>query len=158
MAKQTHKYDGAHYQVTLMNMRDGSVQGHAAGCADLTRKTDKYAEPLQATDLWDVETLADGWFSYNSDFLAEGGEDNAYDINWMPCTSHIPAGDTHAVYEAAFGEEHTPVAFQTEVVTHKPVITTKVGAKWTYIYSDGTLIAEVRNDQAEVVRNTLLHI
>jgi hypothetical protein len=36
-----------------------------------------------------------------------------------------------------------------------PVVTTKVGAKWTYIYVDGSLVAEVRNDSAAVVIATL---
>lgn len=39
--------------------------------------------------------------------------------------------------------------------TTVPVVTTKVGAKWTYIYVDGSLVAEVRNDAAAVVIATL---
>lgn len=107
MAVRTDKYDGVHFQVTLMNMRDGSVQGHGAGCADLKRGKAKFAEPMQATEVWDVVTKADAWLSYNSDFLAEGGESNAYEIDWLPCAKHIEEGDTHAVYVEAFESSDT---------------------------------------------------
>lgn len=47
------------------------------------------------------------------------------------------------------------LAGRTPVLT--PVATSKVGTKWTYIYAaDGSLIAEVRNDQVETVRAMLL--
>ena len=151
MSKQAHKYDGIHFQVVTMNMRDGSVQGHIHGCADLKRGVKKFAEPSQADDFMDVETKADAWLDYNSDFLSEGGPDNAYDIQWLPCAKAVPEGDTQAAYEAAFGEEHTPVAYQSEVVTHDEEITMKVGRIWTYVYKNGDLIAEVRTADAHHV-------
>jgi hypothetical protein len=137
------------HNIALVNITDGTVHGHKAGCADLTRG----ALRRHADEAWtfEVEDKADAWFNYNSDFLSEGGEDNAYEIQWAPCAKHVPEGDNHARYEAAFGEEHTPVAYQEEVVTHEPVVTKKVGAKWTYIYVDGTLVAEIRNDQAHLL-------
>jgi hypothetical protein len=133
----TEKYDGVHYQVTLMNMRDGSVQGHNAYCADLTRKTSKFAEPDQADEVWDVLCKEDAREAYNGDFDEE--TDGWYDIDWKPCANHIP---DHREAEVKTGEE---VAAQTS-------ITTKVGRKWTYIYAaDGSLVAEVRNDQVAAV-------
>lgn len=36
-----------------------------------------------------------------------------------------------------------------------PVVTTKVGSKWTYIYVNSDLVAEVRNDSAALVVATL---
>lgn len=154
MSINREKYDGVHYQVVTMNMRDGSVQGHAHGCADLKRGRAKFAEPSQADDFMDVTTKADAWLDYNADFLAEGGEDNAWPIEWLPCASHIPAGDTHAVYEENFGDA-TPVAYQSEVVTHEPVVTTRVGRKWTYVFVDGAEVAYVRNDMVALVLATL---
>lgn len=148
MAKSTHKYDGVHYQVVLMNMRDGSVQGHAAGCADLTRGKAKFAEPSQSEEVWDVITKADAWLGYNADFLAEGGEDNAYEINWLPCANHIEDGDTHAAYVAEFGEVPQSAFAPAEA----PSVTVKVGRIWTYVYAaDGSLLAEVRTDSSAAV-------
>lgn len=152
MSIQTAKYDGEHYQVMVVNMRDGSVQVHGVGCADLKRSKAKFADD---PTLWDCKDTADVWASYNSDFLAEGGETNAYDLHWLPCANHVPAGDNHAKYVEWFGDDAVPVAYQTEVVTHEPVITTKVGRKWTYIYSDGDLVAEVRNDSVAAVLGAL---
>lgn len=145
------KYDGEHYQVTLMNMRDGSVQGHRAGCADLKRGVRKYAEPSQADDVWDVKTKADAWMSYNSDFLAEGGEENAYSIEWLPCTKHIAEGDTHEAYVAEFGEDEVPLEDVASAVERSQDVTVKRGRKWSYIYRGEELLAEVRNDAVEAV-------
>lgn len=155
MTKQAHKYDGIHFQVVTMNMRDGSVQGHIHGCADLKRGVKKFAEPSQADDFMDVETKADAWLDYNSDFLAEGGPDNAYDIQWLPCAKAVPEGDTQAAYEAAFGEEHTPVAYQSEVVTAETTVTVKRGPKWTYIFVNGEQVMEVRSHLADQVLATV---
>lgn len=143
MTAQTETYDGTHYQVVLMNMRDGSVQGHAHGCADLKRGQ-KFAADQDPEAAWDVLTKAEAWVGYNSDFLAEGGEENAYEIQWLPCAKHVPVGDQHAEYEKAFGEEHVPVAYQEP--EKDLTVTSKKGSKWTYIYVGGELVAEVRND------------
>lgn len=133
MTAQTDTYDGTHYQIVLMNMRDGSVQGHAEGCADLKRGVRKFAEPSQADEAWDVLSKEEAREGYNADFDEE--TDGWYDIDWKPCADHVPA--THEVVEAA------PVKDVT--------VTSKKGSKWTYIYVGGDLVAEVRNDQVGTV-------
>lgn len=173
-----HKYDGVHYQVVTMNMRDGSVQGHAHGCADLKRGKAKFAEPSQANDFMDVESKHDAWLDYNADFIAECEHDgcdpeagrcnNAYDIQWLPCADAVPA----------FTEEQEVAAFTEicacgEVVTgggqgkclgctldeaaaaQQPQVTTRVGRKWTYVFVDGEEVAYVRNDMVALVLATL---
>ena len=91
------------YGVGLVNMVDGSVQGHAAGCRDL-RHSDKHADMAWTLEVADKH---EAFVAYNSDFIdeaeAEGAEDpfyNTYAINWLPCADHVPAGET-ATQEAA---------------------------------------------------------
>lgn len=141
------------FSIALVNISDGTVQGHKAGCADLSRGSLR----CHADEAWEleVEDKAEAWFSYSSDFLAEGGMDNAYAIDWKPCANHVPDGDNQARYDAAFGEDHTPVAYQTEVVTHEDEITMKVGRIWTYVYKNGDLIAEVKTQDAHYVVSLL---
>jgi hypothetical protein len=140
MAINTEKYDGVHYQVVLMNMRDGSVQGHAAGCADLKRGKAKFAEPSQADEVWDVEVKEDAREAYNADFDEE--TDGWYDIEWLPCAKHIPA---HREVTEEAPVEETPA----------PQVTTRVGRKWTYVFVDGEEVAYVRNDMVALVLATL---
>ena len=139
------------HNIALVNITDGTVHGHKAGCADLKRGTLR----KHADQAWEFEVAdkADAWFSYNSDFLAEGGEDNAYEIQWAPCAKHVPEGDNHARYEAAFGET-TPIAYQTEITTHEPVMEVKRGRKWTYLHIDGVQVLEVRTELADQVLAT----
>jgi hypothetical protein len=147
-----HKYDGVHYQVVTMNMKDGSVQGHAHGCADLKRGKAKFAEPSQADDFMDVTSKHDAWLDYNADFLPEcydhencdeaaGRCANAYEIHWLPCADAVPAFAE---------EEEAPVA-----EAAAPVVTTRVGRKWTYVFVDGEEVAYVRNDMVALVLATL---
>lgn len=146
------------HSIALVNITDGTVHGHKAGCADLTRgKLRRHADEAWT---FDVETKADAWFAYNSDFLAEGGEDNAYTINWAPCAKHVPEGDTHEVYVQNFGEEHTPVAYQEAVVTHEPVLEIKRGPKWTYVFVDGKQVMEIRSELADSALSSIdfLHV
>lgn len=85
------------HQITLINLTDGTVDGHAAGCADIKRRTRNHAdEPWTFA----VATKHDAWLEYNTDFLAEGEESGQYDINWLPCAKHVPQGhdDTWAAY------------------------------------------------------------
>lgn len=131
---QAHKYDGVHYQVTLMNMRDGSVQGHRAGCADLKRGKAKFAEPMQADEVWDVLAKEDARESYNADFDEE--TDGWYDIEWLPCAKHIPAQRE---------VEETPA----------PALEVKRGPKWTYIFVNGEQVMEVRSHLADQVLATV---
>lgn len=121
----------AKHAISLVNLRDGSVEGHKAGCADLKRGHRK-----QASEAWTFEVAdkAEARAEYNADFDYE--TDGWYEINWLPCAKHVPAGTDIA--EAPVVEE--------------PTVTVKVGRKWTYIYAaDGSLIAEVRNDSSAAV-------
>ena len=136
MVAQTESYDGVHFQVALMNMRDGSVQGHAAGCRDLTRGAAKFAEPHQAEDIIDALSKEEARESYNADFDEEN--DGWYDIEWLPCAKHIPAD--HDVVE-------------TEVTG--PVVDVKRGRKWTYIFVNGEQVMEVRSEFADQVLATV---
>jgi hypothetical protein len=81
----------AEYDVVTMNMTDGSVQGHRAGCADLKRGRAKFAEPSQANDVLRVTSKAEARAEYNADFDEE--TEGWYDIEWAACANHIPAED-----------------------------------------------------------------
>lgn len=89
----------ATHAIALVNMWDGSVQGHKAGCADLKRKAH-----LHGDEPWTFEVASknEAWLNYNSDFLPECYDHsecdeansrcaNAYDIHWLPCADHVPA-------------------------------------------------------------------
>lgn len=128
------------HSIALVNIYDGTVQGHKAGCADLSRgQLRRHAD--QAWNL-EVEHKHEAWISYNIDFLNEGEESGAYDIDWKACTKHVPQGpeDTYAVWAAEFPQ-----------VEQKPVVTTKVGPKWAYIYVDGEQVAEVKSQFVDAV-------
>lgn len=142
------QYDGVHFQVVTMNMKDGSVQGHAHGCADLKRGKAKFAEPQQANDFMDVLSKHDAWLDYNCDFLPEcynhdncdeaaGRCDNAYDIHWLPCADAIPA-----FTEAPAEEAPAPAA---------PVVVVRKGTKRTLITVNGEEVAYVLNSIADSV-------
>jgi hypothetical protein len=75
-------------EIVMMNMPDGSVEGHRAGCADLKRHAHKFAEPDQAKDVWDYPDRAAARADYNADFDEE--TDGWYDIRWMPCAAGLP--------------------------------------------------------------------
>lgn len=95
----------AQYNVALVNMTDGSVQGHKAGCADLKKHANKRHFADEAWEL-EVSSKNEAWLNYNSDFLAEcyTHDDvcdesksvcaNAYDIKWLPCANHVPEFDS----------------------------------------------------------------
>jgi hypothetical protein len=127
------------YSVTLINKTDGTVDGHKAGCADIKRGKNHADTPWT----FDVGTKRDAFLEYNADFIDEADGDRyaaTYAINWLPCANHVPA------------DEQT-VADGTEVEDGiAPQPTVKVGRKWiTITAADGSLIAEVRNDQVEAV-------
>lgn len=136
------------FSVVTMNMRDGSVQGHAAGCADLKRGIKKFAEPSQAEYAETVETKAQAWENYNADFLAEGS--GAYEIDWLPCAKHVPAGDQDAIL-ASYEADHIAENAE-EAETRMPVETTiKQCGKWTRFYQNGVEVGRVHNDAADAV-------
>ena len=147
------------HNIALVNITDGSVQGHKAGCADLSRgKLRRHADQVWNME---VETKHEAWVAYNGDFLAEGPESGQYEIQWLPCAKHVPQGteDTYEAWEAESlagidkvwdaESEHGQIA---EVVAPvSPTTTVKRGTKWTYVYVDGELVAEIRNDQVALL-------
>lgn len=142
------------HSIALVNITDGTVQGHKAGCADLSRGKLR----RHANEVWnlEVETKHEAWAEYNADFLAEGPESGQYEINWLPCTKHVPQGneDTYEAWDAEQDEEHGQIAEDVlaEIVAPvNPTTTVKRGTKWTYVYVGGELVAEIRNDQVALL-------
>lgn len=135
------------HNIALVNIADGSVQGHKAGCADLHRG----ALRKHADDVWEFEvaTKHDAWVSYNIDFLNEGPESGQYSIEWKNCSKHVPQGadDTYEAWAAEDAEAEVEGAFAEAA----PKTEVKRGSKWTYVYVDGKLVAEIRNDQAHLL-------
>lgn len=66
---------------------DYDVSVHRDGCADV-------AKSIKGHDYFreEFDTKRDLWLDYNSDFLAEGGEDAAWPIHFYPCTDGLPDG------------------------------------------------------------------
>lgn len=83
--------------ITIINNPDGTVEAHRKGCADVTRKTRKFAH----ADSFEMDVTSErmAWEAYNADFIAEGGEDNAYRINFLPCCN-LPKFDESEEDEA----------------------------------------------------------
>lgn len=77
------------YGIALVNMTDGSVQGHKAGCADLKRGARKFADAPWTFEVPHKEAARE---AYNADFDEE--IDGWYDIEWLPCANHVPAYNT----------------------------------------------------------------
>ena len=87
------------HTITLVNLKDGLVQGHKAGCADLKATTHHADKPWTL----EVEDKNAAWLAYNSDFIAECVEhedfcnedrgvcSNAWGIHWLPCANHVPS-------------------------------------------------------------------
>ena len=135
------------HSISLVNITDGSVQGHKAGCADLSRGKLR----RHANEAWtfEVDTKHEAWVEYNIDFLEEGPESGQYEITWAPCAKHVPQGEADT-YEAWAGTQEAPVE------ETKPVVTHKRGPKWSYIYVDGQQVAEVRSNLLEPVLVTII--
>lgn len=66
---------------------DYDVAVHRAGCRDV-------AKAVRGHDYFEeeFETKRDLWLDYNSDFLAEGGEEAAWPIHFHPCADDMPDG------------------------------------------------------------------
>lgn len=86
------------FAIQMVNMADGTTAGHKAGCSDLK----KLAQRHEVLDVEHYATKYDAWLDYNYDFIAEGGADSAWPIDWKACANHIPAGEPEADPEAAF--------------------------------------------------------
>ena len=148
MTATATKYDGVHFQVVTMNMRDGSVQGHRAGCADLKRGTSKFAEPSQANDILDVTSLHEAWVDYNADFLGECDTHeescneahdacvNAYDIQWLPCVAGIPATveEAEKAVSAKAPAKAKAKKAKSAKAPAKPVVTVRSTGKYVRVY------------------------
>lgn len=83
----------ATFEIALLNMRDGSVAGHRAGCADVNRAIRSGKADFDA-GAWEfsVATKREAFLEYNVDFIreADGDESNSYSIHWLPCANHVP--------------------------------------------------------------------
>jgi hypothetical protein len=121
-----------HY-VAVMNMKDGSVQVHADGCADLKRGKN-FAEKWQAGEAWECIDREDIREAYNADFDEE--TDGWYDMTWMPCASHVP-------------ERTDYVADAIERVQAEDSVVVRKGSKRTLITVNGEEVAYVLNQYAE---------
>ena len=115
------------FQVVTMNMRDGSVQGHAAGCLDTLRAVRKFSDPRQANEHTTVSSKEEARAEYNADFDQE--TDGWYEIDWLPCADHVPA----------------------ESKVEESKVEVKRGPKWTYIHVNGVQVMEVRSEFADQV-------
>lgn len=68
-------------------VNDYDVSVHRADCRDV-------AKAIKGRDHFfeEFETKRDLWLDYNSDFIAEGGEENAWPIHFLPCADAMPDG------------------------------------------------------------------
>lgn len=142
------------FEIVTMNMRDGSVQGHAAGCADLKRGVRKFAEPDQADYPLPVANKHEAWLEYNADFIAEhdhdgcdveaGHCDNAYTIEWLPCADHVPATAAPAKPKRSRAKKATA-----------PKLEMKNTGKYTRFYVDGKEVSYVPNELAAEIAKLL---
>jgi hypothetical protein len=66
---------------------DYDVAVHRADCKDVKKD-------IRGHDYFEeeFETKRDLWLDYNSDFLAEGGEEAAWPIHFHACTAAMPDG------------------------------------------------------------------
>lgn len=78
------------HSITLINMDDGSVAGHKAGCADIKKQANKF----YSDDPWtfEVSVKHDAWLEYNMDFIQQGEDAGTYPIGWRPCAKHVSQG------------------------------------------------------------------
>lgn len=113
--------------VAIVNMTDGSVQVHKAGCKDLTRKA--RGKVQFADEAWELEVddRRDAAEAYNADFDEE--TEGWWELTWMPCAHHVPEREESATVET----------------------TIKVCGKWTRFYQNGVEVGRVHNDAADAV-------
>lgn len=77
--------------ITLINT-DSGVIAHKTGCRDIARDIKTHGlGPFPADHFVEDSTSKRQTFlDYNSDFIAEGGEENAWPIDWKPCCNSLP--------------------------------------------------------------------
>lgn len=147
------------HAITLVDVQ-GRIYGHKTGCRDLKRG--RAANPMAEHMEFVGATKAETWYDFNSDFIAEGGPENAYDIEWAGCTKHIQDGDIDALLDALENEDEATEAEVVEFPAQEAEeaaaaadaefqVEAKVGRKWTYLFVGGELIAELRNDQLAAI-------
>lgn len=67
------------------------VMVHKFGCADIKKALKRDNFPHNSfTEEFDSKREL--WLDYNSDFLAEGGEESAWPIHFYACTAGLPDG------------------------------------------------------------------
>lgn len=78
-------------KIALVTLSEGGVQAHKHNCADLKKR----GKAMNGQTPWimDVASKLDAFVAYNSDFIAEGGVDNGWKIEWMPCCPAIAETD-----------------------------------------------------------------
>ena len=106
------------FAIRLVNMTNGTVAGHKAGCSDLK----KLAQRHEVLDVEETTSKRAAWLEYNVDFIAEGGVDNAWPIDWKACANHIPAGEPEADPEAAFMAAEVQAETTTKPMTRKQAV------------------------------------
>lgn len=67
------------------------VMVHKAGCADIKKALKRDNFPHNSFEE-EFESKRALWLDYNSDFLAEGGEESAWPIHFYACTAGLPDG------------------------------------------------------------------
>lgn len=74
--------------VSLTTCQGDTIEVHGKGCADIAKKT-RLGKFYNGTDTIDFPDETDEravWIDFNSDFLWEGGADNAWPMKFYPCT------------------------------------------------------------------------
>lgn len=69
--------------ITIVQDAQGTVEAHGTGCRDIARKARTFG--VEAWEAGDFDTEREVFEDYNADFLAEGGEDAAWPIRFLPC-------------------------------------------------------------------------
>ncbi len=82
------------FDITLINMADGSVAGHRAGCRDIKRNAKHVS-----TWTFEVSSKAEARAEYNTDFDEE--TDGWYSIDWLPCADQVPCMSPTTAQEGA---------------------------------------------------------
>lgn len=138
----------ATHRVTLINMADGSVQGHRAGCADIARGKGHADTPWTL----EVTTKAEAREAYNGDFDEE--IDGWYDIDWLPCAQFVPESITTPDTTTTTNEEP---AMNTIATTTTQFTTADLGdGNWEVTAPNG--VWTITADTAEVTPDTVFHI
>lgn len=73
--------------ITIIHKSNGDTEAHATGCRDIARKLK--TPFFDGGAVIDAETTREVWLDYNSDYLAEGGSEAAWGIDFKPCCKLI---------------------------------------------------------------------